>query len=72
LCHLGHLERLSDQEILIQINKEKRDQLNKNSREDVILYLQTWAKLLREKWVSENSEIKFKNLKKKIAKPIFS
>lgn len=52
---LGHLERLSDPEILSRMTKEKRDQLNKNCREDVIFYMQTWAKQLREKWISENS-----------------
>ncbi|AMQ56903.1 hypothetical protein [Algoriphagus sanaruensis] len=53
---LAHLERLSDQTILRQIPKERRDKMNQNSREDVILYMQTWANLLREKWI-ENQEI---------------
>lgn len=53
---LAHLERLSDQTILRKIPKERRDKMNQNSREDVILYMQTWANLLREKWV-ENQEI---------------
>lgn len=53
---LAHLERLSDQTILRKISKERRDKMNQNSREDVILYMQTWANLLREKWV-ENQEI---------------
>lgn len=52
---LSHLERLSDPEILFSMEKEKRDQLNKNSREDLVFYLQTWAKLLREKWIHESS-----------------
>jgi hypothetical protein len=69
---LKHLENLSDPEILAMMSKEKRNSISKNSKEDVIYYMQNWAKLLREKWVSENSEINFKNLKKKIAKPIFS
>lgn len=51
---LSHLERLSDPEILLFMEKEKRDQLNKNSREDLVFYLQTWAKLLREKWIRES------------------
>lgn len=50
---LSHLERLSDPIILSKIEKEKRDQLNKNRREDVIFYLQVWANLLREKWLKE-------------------
>lgn len=52
---LAHLERLSDPQILSRMEKEKRDKLNKNSREDVIYYMQTWANLLREKWIQENS-----------------
>lgn len=52
---LSNLERLSDPIILSQIPKEKRDQINKNSREDVILYMQTWSKILRENWISENA-----------------
>ena len=51
---LAHLERLSDTEILLRIPKAKRDQMNKNSREDVILYMDTWSKLLRENWIQEN------------------
>lgn len=51
---LRHLERLSDQEILRAIPFEKRNQLNHNKKEDVILYMQTWAKSLREKWIQEN------------------
>lgn len=54
LDDLAHLERLSDPEILSRIEKEKIDQLNKNSREDVIFYMSHWANLLREKWIVEN------------------
>jgi hypothetical protein len=54
LDDLAHLERLSDPLILSQIPKDRRDQMNKNNKEDVILYLETWANLLREKWVIEN------------------
>jgi hypothetical protein len=62
---LGHLERLSDPQILSRISKEKRDQINKNSRQDVILYMDTWANLLREKWVVENGpELEFVEEKK--------
>ncbi|MFN3996542.1 hypothetical protein [Algoriphagus sp.] len=54
LDDLANLERLSDKEILSRIASDKRDKINKNSREDVILYMETWAKILREKWLSEH------------------
>lgn len=54
LDDLANLEKLSDHAILSRIPKERRDQMNKNSREDVILYLQIWAKILRENWIKEN------------------
>lgn len=54
LDDLANLEKLSDQTILSRIPKERRDQINKNSREDVILYMQTWTKILRENWIKEN------------------
>jgi hypothetical protein len=52
---LAHLERLSDPFILSHIPIEKRDQMNKNCKEDVILYLETWANILREKWILESN-----------------
>jgi hypothetical protein len=65
LDDLAHLERLSDPQILSQIPKEKRDQMNKNSRPDVILYMEIWANVLREKWVEENEpELEFVEEKK--------
>lgn len=67
---LAHLERLSDSEILTQIPKEKRDQMNKNSREDVVLYLETWSKILREKWVHENDPLPVPEPKKKLKIPV--
>lgn len=54
LDDLRHLERLSDPEILSLIDRERRDHMNKNCKEDVVLYMQTWAKMLREKWINEN------------------
>ncbi len=54
LDDLANLEKLSDQTILSRIPKERRDQIHKNSREDVILYMQTWTKILRENWIKEN------------------
>lgn len=53
LDDLSHLEKLSDHEILSAIPKDRRDQINKNSKADVILYMNTWAKILREKWILE-------------------
>ncbi|GMQ28515.1 hypothetical protein [Algoriphagus confluentis] len=65
LDDLAHLERLSDPEILKSIPKEKRDQLNKNSREDVVLYMKVWASLLREKWlIQQGSEVNLSPEKK--------
>jgi hypothetical protein len=67
---LANLERLSDQSILKNIPKERREQMNKNSREDVILYLETWAKILREKWVNENPNLLDFELEKKLELPV--
>ncbi|WP_111669532.1 hypothetical protein [Algoriphagus litoralis] len=67
---LANLEKLSDPLILAQIPIEKRDQLNKNSREDVILYMETWAKLLREKWITENYSLIESELEKKLELPV--
>ncbi len=41
---LHHLERLTDRRILEQLPKEKRH-LRHNFRDDVVLYLNTWADL---------------------------
>lgn len=70
LDDLANLEKLSDQSILIQIPKERRDLINKNTREDVILYMETWAKLLREKWISENQIQIESELEKKLELPV--
>ncbi|RIW14603.1 hypothetical protein D0X99_13735 [Algoriphagus lacus] len=65
LDDLAHLERLSDPKILSRIPKERRDLMNKNSRQDVILYMEIWANVLREKWVEENEpELEFGQEKK--------
>jgi hypothetical protein len=67
---LAHLERLSDPAILSRIPKEIRDKINKNSRKDVVLYMETWAKILRENWIDEN-EISFESaLEKKLKLPV--
>jgi hypothetical protein len=46
---LRHLERLSDPRILQHLPEGKR-QLTHNKREDVILYLSTWASILEEEF----------------------
>jgi len=43
---LTHLERLSDPTIRAAIPFERRDALRHNQRDDVVLYLRTWATLL--------------------------
>ena len=72
LQDLSHLERLSDPEILSKIPKERRDKLSKNSKEDVVLYMQNWAKLLRDNWLSQNPEISYPTKEKKLEVAVFS
>jgi hypothetical protein len=48
------------------MTQEKRDSLNKNSRADVIFYLNCWANLLREKWVAENPRLQVPGTEKKL------
>jgi len=43
---LTHLERLSDPTIRAAIPFERRNALRHNQRDDVVLYLRTWADLL--------------------------
>lgn len=43
---LAHLERLSDPTIRAAIPFERRNALRHNQRDDVVLYLRTWAALL--------------------------
>lgn len=50
LHDLKHLETLSDRTILSQLPKERRNQLNKNCKEDVVFYMRTWAAMLRDQW----------------------
>lgn len=66
LDDLAHLERLSDPQILGQMSQEKRNSLNKNTRADVILYLSSWANLLREKWITENPSLVLPQTEKKL------
>lgn len=46
---LTHLERLADPTIRFAIPFERRDQLRHNQRDDVVLYLRTWADLLEQR-----------------------
>ncbi len=48
ITDLQHLERLSDPAIKNLIPIERRNQMKHNVREDVILYLNTWATWLEE------------------------
>lgn len=54
---LRHLERLSDPIVLREIPWDRRMQMNKNSRNDVILYLEKWLEIMEnqsiEKYVAE-------------------
>jgi len=45
---LAHLERLSDPAIRAAIPFERRNALRHNQRDDVVLYLRTWANLLEQ------------------------
>lgn len=47
---LMHLEKLSDPLILKSLSPDRRN-LQHNKRQDVVLYLETWASLLEEIWV---------------------
>ncbi|GAB2965758.1 hypothetical protein GCM10027048_39650 [Hymenobacter coalescens] len=45
---LAHLERLSDPVVRAAIPFERRQALRHNHRDDVVLYLRTWAQLLED------------------------
>ena len=49
LSELRDLERLTDPKVLKNIPVLRRRQLDHRSREDVILYMETWADLLEER-----------------------
>lgn len=72
LQDLSHLERLSDPEILATIPKKHRNKLSENSKEDVVLYMQNWAKLLKDNWLSLNPEISYSTEEKKLEVAVFS
>ncbi|GAB3833628.1 hypothetical protein [Hymenobacter jeollabukensis] len=49
---LAHLERLSDPVIRAAIPAARREALRHNQRDDVVLYLRTWAQLLEAQWLA--------------------
>jgi|OM-RGC.v1.022341623 hypothetical protein len=51
LADIEHLERLNGPEVLQRLPRERR-WLKRNSREDLLLYLQTWVALLEEQLAS--------------------
>jgi hypothetical protein len=53
---LMHLEHLSDQTVLQKLPQEKR-YLNKNSKEDAILYMRTMANILEAEVVEADDEV---------------
>ncbi|GGG54434.1 hypothetical protein [Hymenobacter glacieicola] len=50
---LTHLERLSDSAILSAIPFERRNAMRHNQRDDVVLYLRTWADLLENELLAD-------------------
>jgi hypothetical protein len=49
---LQHLERLTDRRILERLPREKR-YLRHNFRDDVVLYIATWADMLEEQLLAK-------------------
>ena len=49
---LAHLERLSAPDIRAAIPAERRQALRHNYRDDVVLYLRTWARLLEDQLIT--------------------
>ncbi|NVJ86138.1 MAG: hypothetical protein HWE15_07515 [Algoriphagus sp.] len=66
LDDLGHLERLSSPEVLSNMPQERRNGLSQNKKEDVIFYLETWAKVLRERWEKQQPALNIEEEKKNI------
>ncbi|SNC61853.1 hypothetical protein SAMN06265337_0552 [Hymenobacter gelipurpurascens] len=50
---LTHLERLADPTIRAAIHFERRNALRHNQRDDVVLYLRTWANLLEGRLLAD-------------------
>lgn len=51
---LRHLEYLSDRRVLRNLPVERRV-LDKRRRDDVVLYLRTWAEMLEDDWMTTQS-----------------
>ncbi|MEX2568082.1 MAG: hypothetical protein WD431_19195 [Cyclobacteriaceae bacterium] len=58
LDDLVHLEKLSDPKILAELPVNKRREIRKNRKEDLILYLEVWLKQLEKKWVDQQAPVK--------------
>lgn len=69
---LKHLEKLSDPKILKHIPLPKRHHLAKNKKEDVILYLETWALLLENEWVKNVTVIFEEKKQKKLGEKVLA
>ena len=72
LDELKHLEKLSDPKVLVHIPFEKRESLQKNRKEDVILYLETWTKILENEWLIEKAVSVTEKLKKNILEEVLA
>jgi len=55
LDDLADLEKLSNPAILAEIPIARRNKLSKNNRNDVVLYMETWANLLERQWITLNA-----------------
>lgn len=63
---LRHLERLSDPVILRNISLEKKMQMHKNSRHDVILYMEKWLEIMENQAIEKPHARSKKNYQKKV------
>lgn len=54
LADLKHLERLSDEKVLARLPGGKRH-LYYNVKDDVMLYLRTWASMLEDEWLQKTT-----------------
>lgn len=61
---IASLERLDNTEILSLLPENKRH-LQRNAREDVILYMQTWADLLQEQRDAQNKLVSIEHARNK-------
>lgn len=69
---LKHLERLSDPKVLSQLPMPKRQQLKKNLKADVILYLETWTRILEEEWLDKSTQKLLIKDEKNISQKVFA